>query len=336
MLLRRNKGFILIFTLWVLGFLTVLAAGVASGIRQKIVLIQKLDERSRMTCLLEASVKYAASYVVHQLELAGQSYNSSIKMNLYNNPESFSQFDLAGDTASISYILPDQEERFGVVDEERKININVASISILTRLIERVLAEKSDVAKKLAQNILDWHQFGESELTGFFSDNYYDNLQYPYPKKEQPYETLDELLLVKGVTKDIYEKLISYVTIYGQGQVNINTAPLEVLYALGLEDSLVEKIIEARQGQDKVEASSDDHVFLRTFDVATEVNTIIKLLPEEIAAIDGLNRQNLLTTNSYYFSIKPQAQLAHRSFIKNAYAIVSSRENRIVYWKERS
>ena len=335
MLLRKHRGFILIFILWVLAFLTILAVGVAAGIRQKIVLLEKLEQRSRINYLLEATVKYATSYISNELSLAGQAYTIAFKSNLHNNAQVFGQFNLGGDNSSISYTLPDQGERFGVMDEERKININVTNATILARLIEKVLAEKSDVARELAENILDWRQFGESRTVGFFSKEYYSNLEYPYPKKDSSYETIDELLLVKGMTKERYEKFINYITIYGMGQVNINTASAEVLYALGLEDSLIEKILEVRQGKDRVEASEDDHVFLKTFDVAIEVNASIKLLPTEILAIDGLNRQNLLTTSSYYFSIKPQAHLARKFFSKSVYVIISSRENKIVYWKER-
>ncbi len=121
-MLRKHKGFILIFALWVLGFLTVLAVGIASGIRQKIIVLEKLDQRNRTSHLLEAVIKYAASYVSNQINTSGQLYTTVIKMNLHNNPEAFGQFDLAEDHASISYLLPDQTEYLGVIDEERKIN----------------------------------------------------------------------------------------------------------------------------------------------------------------------------------------------------------------------
>ena len=39
--------------------------------------------------------------------------------------------------------------------------------------------------------------------------------------------------LVKGMTQQRYDKLINYVTIYGDGAVNINTASKDVLDGLG-------------------------------------------------------------------------------------------------------
>src|SRR3569623_1748696 len=140
-MLKNRRGFLLIFSLWVLGFLTVLAVGVAAGIRQKIILLQKLDQRNRIMHTQDAVIKYASGYIGKQLNLFGQIYTTTVKMNLHNNPEAFGEFTMAEDTAWVSYTM-DQVEYFGVIDEERKININLTTANILTRLIERVLGEK--------------------------------------------------------------------------------------------------------------------------------------------------------------------------------------------------
>ena len=134
---------------------------------------------------------------------------------------------------------------------------------------------------------MDWRKYGESEITGFFSDDYYTNLQYPYPKKNAEYETLDEIMLVKGMTRDMYDKLINYVTIYGDGAVNINTASKDVLESLGLTDTLVDKILSLRRGKDGIDATADDNVFLQTYDIASEVNAATPLTLGEARAIDA-------------------------------------------------
>ena len=161
---------------------------------------------------------------------------------------------LGHDSAGVGYIAVDGDDtslRWGVVDEESKINLNKTDQLTLTNLLINVLSLKDEDAAKLAVALLDWRQYGEGEITGFFSDDYYSNLQYPYPKKSADYETLDEILLVKGMNKEMYDKLINYVTIYGDGAVNINTASKEVLEALGLPDSLGGKDFDGapRQGR---------------------------------------------------------------------------------------
>ena len=187
----------------------------------------------------------------------------------------------------------------------------------------------------MAQLILDWRQWGTSEAAGFFSKEYYANLEYPYRKKDADYEVLDELLLVKGVTRDIYERILPYVTIYGEGKVNINTASGPVLAALGLDDDLVAKILSVRRGKDGVENTFDDHFFARTFDIATEVQAAVKLDPAQVQAIDALNVQGILTIDSFHFTLEAHGRLANSPANRKVRVVFLPRENRIAYWKER-
>lgn len=333
--LQRRGAFVLIFSLWVLGFLTVVAVGVAAGIRQKIVLLEKLEQRGRDKFLLEAAVKHAASYIAQQKANAAEFYSVQLKMDLHHNPQVFGRFQMGQAFASIGYAMPYAQEQYGVVDEERKINLNMTTVHVLSRLIERVIGLKADAARRMAESILDWRQFGESQIKGFFSDGYYTALEFPYPKKDADYEVLDELLLVKDVTKPIYERLINYVTIYGEGRVNFNTASREVLYALGLEEELINKVLEVRQGRDMQEGTPDDHVFIKPFDITSDIKARIKLHPDETRALDGLNQQHLLTTNASFFNINASVQLGGQMSQKTVRVVFSQRENRIVYWKER-
>jgi general secretion pathway protein K len=329
---------VLVFAIWVLGILTILAVSVAAGIRQKIFLVARMDQRSRMTYLLEAGVKKAAAYIHQQMEESSFAFTPAVKVNLLNNSNEMSSIRLGLDQAGVGYIAVDGDGkslRWGVVDEESKLNLNKTDQLTLTNLLINVLSLRDEDAAKLAQALLDWRQYGESEITGYFSEDYYSNLQYPYPKKSADYETLDELLLVKGMNRQMYDKLINYVTIYGDGTVNINTASREVLEALGLADTLVDKILTVRRGKDGIEGTFDDHVFLKTYEIAADVNAVIPLLLAEARAIDALNMRGLLTTNSFYYTIEATGKLAGKSTLRSVRAVYSSREDRIVYWKER-
>ncbi len=334
----QPSGFILVFSLWVLSFLTVLAVSVAAGIKQKIILADKLDQRSRMRHLLDAAAAKTKVYVRAQNALSPGGYSLTFKVNCHNNPENFAQISLGRDQASVSYTLFDQglaTEVFGVVDEERKINLNTVGLITLQRLLERVLGLQSDDANKLAQAIMDWRQWGDSQVAGFSSDEYYRNLQHPYKKKETAYEVPEELLLVQGITKDIYERLLPYVTIYGNGQVNINTVQAPVLFALGLDDQVAEKILSVRRGKDGMEGTSDDYVFGKTFDVAAEVHAMMRLEPAEARAIDGLNVLGLLTIHSSFFRAHLHAALGGSPWSKEARMVFSAGSGKIVYWREK-
>jgi len=337
MRIRQNRtGMVLVFALWVLGILTILAVSVAAGIRQKIFLVERLDERSRMNYLLESAVKKTAGYIHQNMELTSFMFTPELKVNLLNNAGELSSIMLRDDSAGVGYILGDGKSlRWGVVDEESKLNLNRTNAETLAPLLSNVLSLKDDDASKLAQALLDWRQLGEGEVSGFFSDDYYSNLQNPYPKKSAEYETLDEILLVKGMNKEMYDKLINYVTIYGDGTVNINTASEQVLEALGLAETLVDKILQVRRGKDGLDGTPDDHVFLRTFEITADINAVIPLTIDEARAIDTLNARGLLGTNSYYYTIEATGKVASRTALKTVHAVYSSRDDKIIYWKER-
>jgi general secretion pathway protein K len=64
-----------------------------------------------------------------------------------------------------------------------------------------------------------------------------------------PFETTEELLLVTGMTPEIFERLSDYVTVYGDGKVNVNYAPALVLETLSedVDASLAQRIVDRRQ-----------------------------------------------------------------------------------------
>ena len=93
---------------------------------------------------------------------------------------------------------PDDERQygFGVVDESSKLNLNTADLDTLLRL--------PNMTAELASAILDWRDPDAAYADGGGADNEYYLLQpEPYYCKSAPFETLDELLLVRGATREL-------------------------------------------------------------------------------------------------------------------------------------
>jgi general secretion pathway protein K len=72
-------------------------------------------------------------------------------------------------------------------------------------------------------------------------DGWYQLLTKPYRRKNAPYDSLEELHMVRGVTDDFWATFVDPVptdpkkrqmTVWGQGAVNVNTANALTLYAL--------------------------------------------------------------------------------------------------------
>ncbi len=75
--------------------------------------------------------------------------------------------------------------------------------------------------------------------------------RYPHGEKEAKDDflvKLDELLLIKGIDERIYARLRPFLTIWGDGMVNINTASKEVLMGLheDITAELADRIISYR------------------------------------------------------------------------------------------
>ena len=84
----------------------------------------------------------------------------------------------------------------------------------------------------LVDALIDWLDPGSDEQPLGAESTYYLGLPHPYPAKNGPLDSLDELLLVKGFDADILAKLAPHVTVYGSEKINVNSASQEVLLAL--------------------------------------------------------------------------------------------------------
>jgi len=135
--------------------------------------------------------------------------------------------------------------RLGVADEERKLNVNRADRATLRALDPRM----SDATAKA---IL----------------------------RARPFVTLADLCRVPGITRAYLEApledapggLASLLTVYGDGRVNINTAPLAVLRSLeALTPADARRLIAHRDGPDGKPGTDDD----RRFRDLSEVRTLL-------------------------------------------------------------
>jgi len=338
--LKNKKGSILLLSLWILTLLSLFAVHIGLRVRKRIALISKIEKKSQLHFIAESGVKRAISAILLDLERNKEVYSPYGKFYRHNNNEKFSNINIGVGINEVSYKYYDSsfdrpEKRYGFVDEERKLNVNVVPLTILKRLFEDILTIGPEEASDLAEAIVDWRLVGSSEPTGFYSDDYYANLQFPYPLKDSEYEVLDELMLVKGISKEIFHRITPFITIYGDGKINVNTASKEVLLALGMDIALVDKILLVRRGYDGIEATVDDFVFLRPHDIASDLKKYIKLDLNEIKQIDFLNSAGQIKTNSSFYFIRSKASFANGNRELIAKCVYNSAENRIEYWSEK-
>jgi general secretion pathway protein K len=158
-----------------------------------------------------------------------------------------------------------------IVDEDSKINMNLGAANEIAhiRLAKEIMGlispmqydalfSSSDRTGQFSdrfqtcQAIIDWADVDEQafncdmrQLTAAASagmeDNYYALLPKPYRRKNAPYDSLEELHMVRGVSEDFWATFIDpdptdpkkrVVTVWGQGAINVNTANAQTLHAV--------------------------------------------------------------------------------------------------------
>ena len=188
---------------------------------------------------------------------------------------------------------------YTIVDEESRININTASCEVIARLPGMDL--------ELAQAIMASHL--------------------------RPFQRKEEILLVEGMTKEIFDGIKEFITVYTDGKININTAPSEVLIALGLDETLVKAIEGFRAGEDGKEATEDDNIFKEVGTIISQLRSYISFSSAQEAELVSLISQQRLTTAAKNPSLNIETMVYGRQAMK--YAIVMNTEKwNIKQWRE--
>lgn len=228
-LLHEERGAALILVLWVTLLLTMIAAAFAASVR--------VEGRAALNAREEAQAQALAVAGFNQAvaELMGEwDYNA------LTEDGQTALVRLAGGQASSPQSGPAVREgklgqgrfRYRVLDEERRINVNLADRKTLIRLLEGVGIASGAERDIVADSILDWIDEDSLHRLNGAEDNYYRGLTPSYGAKNGPMDSIEELRLVRGVTPEIYQLLAPYLTVWGSGKVNINTADETLLQLL--------------------------------------------------------------------------------------------------------
>jgi general secretion pathway protein K len=110
--------------------------------------------------------------------------------------------------------------RIVVEDEERKINLNRLvlpngyapddqRLAVFRRLLEILETEPS-----LADAIVDWLDNDDTPRVGGAESGFYLSQKFSYQAKNDFFDTVDELRLVRGITPEVFDTLRPFVTVY--------------------------------------------------------------------------------------------------------------------------
>jgi DNA uptake protein ComE-like DNA-binding protein len=141
--------------------------------------------------------------------------------------ESLDNFPIAGGTVSLT-----------MTELESRININTADGPLLQQTLTAMGADANDISV-VSDSILDWIDPDDNTRPAGAESDYYLGLTPSYNAKNAPIDNLDELQLVKGVTRDMFNGGSSAQsnTPFPEHKLGFGHAPgQEPVYNFGLRD----------------------------------------------------------------------------------------------------
>lgn len=138
--------------------------------------------------------------------------------------------------------------RIAVQDELGKIDLNVADESVLRRLLASAGLNEQQT-ETIVDRVLDWRGSSDLKRLHGASSADYAAAERSYHPRHGPFQTIDELRLVLGMTPSLFEQLRPALTVYTKNPMfDINVAPKEVLLTLpGYNIAKSQSIIAARR-----------------------------------------------------------------------------------------
>lgn len=346
----HKRAQVLIIFLWILVVLVILVVSISQRASTTLRFIRYQKDKQKALSLAKTGINRVISEIINDKT---PDYDR-LKDSWADNDRVFKKIvlgDNENEFATVSYTIKQngmEETRFGIIDEESKININAVPQDIITSLLTECGIDTAK-ANELSLDILKWR--GEP-LDDETKSYYINNLGYAC--KNKPFTVTEEVVLVKGmeeVEPEKLEKFKSLITVYGDKQVNINTASKEVLKILGLTATaiLLKEAPGLNISENDVNTLVEEILSFRDrpegyFNI-TEINTEKIKEKLELADIVEDNRTKiiaklislgLLTAVSENFRIESRGNVGK---VKKEIIAVVKRENpgelaKIVYWHE--
>lgn len=242
--LKSNQsGIALMIVLWVLVLLIALATEFAFSMKMEVNTTRNYKEDTESYHLAKAGINLALAELLktsrfHSIhdEYGWIAEKTIPATNSEGSAEEAQEFDIVNrsdiefENGTITYKIR---------DENGKISINSASKVVLNKLLEYSGVKEKLDRDTISDSILDWIDADKNHRINGAEDDYYRSQRPPYYAKNGKFETLGELLKVRGMTEEILygsteedgelKGIVQFLTIYNFSSVNPNTATEEVL-----------------------------------------------------------------------------------------------------------
>ncbi len=208
---RRRRGMILFIVLIVVALLT-LAAYTYASLMVAYRSGARISGRQLQARVLVESGADAVRFYLMQDEAGRQEAGGAFDNPLYFQAIPLLQSQLLVDRASFSVLSPNIDEqgnlggvRYGLENESTRLNLN--SLLLVDKVQEGaardLLMGLPQMTEDVADAILDWIDSDDEPREYGAESEYYMMIDPPYMPKNGPLATVEELLLVRGVTPQL-------------------------------------------------------------------------------------------------------------------------------------
>jgi general secretion pathway protein K len=255
--IKDNEGMALIMTILVISLIVALTLQFNASMRSNLQAAMNLRDGIRLGCIARSGFNGALA-VLHEDATSG---NVDTLREDWAHAKLFSESSLS--LFNEGRFMVEITDLSGKIQLSQLIdkdgNYNSTQKSLLLRFMS---FPEFDLDPEEVENIVDaikdWID-NDNDTTRFGAeDSYYKALEKPYPCKNAPIEFLEELLFVRGITKELLygsgEKpgISRYLSPYGNGKININTADILILRSLSndIDQERAEDMVEYRENED--------------------------------------------------------------------------------------
>jgi general secretion pathway protein K len=233
----NHRGVALIIVLLMMSIITAVTLQLNRDTRYEVYEAANLNDGIRLRYVAESGF-----YAGEALLLADRNTADTLTAQWANTEMISLKSEGFFDNASFKLMIEDEGGRIPI----NRLVSGSAYNPLIRDLLQRLLTGpyfslEQTKAAELLDAIKDWID-ADDEVTGSGAEGaFYAGLERPYTVKNAPLDCIEELLMIKGMTRDVFygtaksPGLVQCLTVFGDGRININTASKPVLQALAVQ-----------------------------------------------------------------------------------------------------
>lgn len=185
----NERGAALLVVLWIFIFLFAVAFDFSAGVREEAAAAHRFSEENQGYYLALAGFQQGLYEFLNQSP-GRRSQPGSKTLDLFDA-------DWREET------LGSGKYRVRLVDESGKININRVDETILRRVFFALGVDEPRIGV-LVNSILDWRDPDDLHRTNGAENDYYQSLSPPYTARNGPFDSVEDLLWVRGMSAALF------------------------------------------------------------------------------------------------------------------------------------